>query len=110
MALHNITGYMLIESPDSETDERVLITLEPTLREAIFMALAGRLVSELQQIVGPANVLTSAEDLVTYSFDGTAALQQLPGCVAFVRSALEVASILRLAQREKLPVVTRGSG
>src|SRR4051812_31848611 len=74
------------------------------------MPLAGRTISELQEIVDPANVLTSQEDLVTYSFDGTAALQQLPGCVVFVRNAQEVASILQLAQREKTPVVTRGSG
>src|ERR1043165_2823324 len=74
------------------------------------MALAPRIISELQQIVGPANVLTSPEDLITYSFDGTAALQQLPACVAFVRNAQEVASVLQLAQREKAPVVTRGSG
>jgi glycolate oxidase len=74
------------------------------------MALAPRIISELQQIVGPANVLTSQEDLITYSFDGTAALQELPGCVVFVRNASEVATILQLAQREKIPVVTRGSG
>jgi glycolate oxidase len=74
------------------------------------MALAGRVISELQQIVGSANVLTSQEDLITYSFDGTAALQQMPGCVLFVLSAKEVASVLQLAVREKIPVVTRGSG
>jgi glycolate oxidase len=74
------------------------------------MALAARIISELQQIVGPANVLTSQEDLITYSFDGTAALQQMPGCVLFVHNAAEVAAVLQLAVREKIPVVTRGSG
>src|SRR6476646_7844948 len=74
------------------------------------MALAPRIISELQQIVGPANVLTSPEDLITYSFDGTAALHQLPGCVVFVHKAADVAAILQLAQHEKTPVVTRGSG
>ena len=74
------------------------------------MALAARVISELKTIVGPANVLTSKEDLVTYSFDGTAALQQLPGCVVFVRDAKQVGNVLQLAQREKTPVVTRGSG
>jgi glycolate oxidase len=74
------------------------------------MALVGRIVSELQKIVNPANVLTSPEDLITYSFDGTAAMLQVPGCVVFVQNTQEVASILQLAQREKTPVVTRGSG
>src|SRR5687768_13057634 len=65
---------------------------------------------ELEGIVGVKNVLTAPEDLITYSFDGTAALQQLPGCVVFVHTAVEVAATLQLAQRENLPVVTRGSG
>jgi glycolate oxidase len=72
--------------------------------------MALRVISELKTIVGPANVLTSKEDLVTYSFDGTAALQQLPGCVVFVHDAKQVAAVLQLAQREKTAVVTRGSG
>jgi glycolate oxidase len=74
------------------------------------MALAARIISELQQIVGPTNVLTSKEDLITYSFDGTAALQQLPACVVFVHTAKEVAAVLQLAQGAKAPIVTRGSG
>jgi glycolate oxidase len=74
------------------------------------MAMPSQIISELQQIVGPANVLTAQEDLITYSFDGTAALQQLPGCVAFVHSASEVGSVLQLAQRNNIPVITRGSG
>jgi glycolate oxidase len=74
------------------------------------MALPARVISELNAIVGPTNVLTSQENLVTYSFDGTAALQQLPGCVVFVHDAKQVAAVLQLAQREKTAVVTRGSG
>jgi glycolate oxidase len=74
------------------------------------MALAPRLISQLTEILGAKNVLTSQEDLITYSFDGTAALQQLPGCVVFVHNAAEVAAVLQLAVREKIPVVTRGSG
>jgi glycolate oxidase len=74
------------------------------------MGLAAQVISKLEQIVGSKNVLTAQEDLITYSFDGTAALQQLPGCVAFVHTPQEVGAILQLAQRENLPVVTRGSG
>lgn len=74
------------------------------------MALAARTISHLQGLVGDANVLTKPEDLITYSFDGTAALQQLPGCVVFVHSREEVAAVLKFAQQEKIPVVTRGSG
>ncbi len=74
------------------------------------MPLAYEVLEELRSIVGPTLVLTSKEDLIPYSFDGTAAISQMPGCVAFVRSAADVVAILKLAQRTKTPVVTRGSG
>jgi glycolate oxidase len=74
------------------------------------MGLASNLVSELKQILGPGNVLTEKEDLIPYSFDGTAALQQMPGVVTFASSAEEVTGVLRLANQTGTPVVTRGSG
>jgi len=74
------------------------------------MAIAPNLLAELGRIVAPDRVMTSPEDIIPYSFDGTAALQQMPGCVLFVRSADQVAKILRLANENKMPVVTRGSG
>src|SRR6266516_3858679 len=52
---------------------------------------------ELCQLVGPANVLTAKEDLIPYSFDGTAALQQMPACVVFARSTTEVSGVLKWA-------------
>lgn len=64
----------------------------------------------LQQIVGPQNVLTKQEDLVPYSFDGTAAMLQMPGCVAFVETTAHIVALLKYANAKKLPVVTRGSG
>ena len=64
----------------------------------------------LRRLVGPANVLTSKEDLIPYSFDGTAAMQQMPGCVVFACSTAEVAGVLKVANESKTAVVTRGSG
>lgn len=66
--------------------------------------------TELSRIVGAENVLTSQEDLIPYSFDGTAAMKQMPGCVVFARNAEHVASVLKLANETKTPLVTRGSG
>jgi len=74
------------------------------------MPLSPSILAELAGIVGPQDLLTSPEDLIVYSFDGTAALSQLPGCVAFVSSTEEVSAVLRLANRERIPIVTRGSG
>ncbi|MFM8791305.1 MAG: FAD-binding oxidoreductase, partial [Solirubrobacterales bacterium] len=44
------------------------------------------------------------------SFDGTAALQQLPVAVVFPRTTEEVSKILRWSSENKIAVVTRGSG
>jgi glycolate oxidase len=74
------------------------------------MALPSSIVSELRRLIGPGNVLTEKEDLIAYSFDGTAALQQMPGCVAFAATTQQVSSVLRLAQETRTAIVTRGSG
>src|SRR5882762_9548177 len=82
----------------------------PMLGFSNCMALAQNTLYDLKQIVGAENVLTEAEDLIPYSFDGTAALQQMPGCVVFAKTTQETCSILKLANTTKIPVVTRGSG
>lgn len=74
------------------------------------MPLGEKIISEFGRIVGRENVLTAREDLIPYSFDGTAALQQMPGCVVFPASAGQISAVLKLANQTKLAVVTRGSG
>lgn len=69
-----------------------------------------KVLTELRRMVGESNVLTRQEDLIPYSFDGTAALRQLPGCVAFATTTEQVAAMLSLANETRTPVVTRGSG
>jgi glycolate oxidase len=70
--------------------------------------------AELQKLLAaifpPENMLTEPEDLVPYSFDGTAALQKMPGIVAFATDADQVVRLIRLANEKRFPVVTRGSG
>lgn len=74
------------------------------------MALSDNVLQRLRELVGAANVLTAKEDLIPYSFDGTAALKQSPGCVVFARTPQQISEILKTANTEKLAVVTRGSG
>jgi glycolate oxidase len=68
------------------------------------------LIEELTQILGQSQVLTDKEDLIPYSFDGTAVLKQMPRAVVFPRSAAEVSAVLKLAGRHGVPIVARGSG
>jgi glycolate oxidase len=74
------------------------------------MALTEPTLAEMRRVVGAENVLTQAEDLIPYSFDGTAALRQLPGCVVLPGTTAETAALLRFANERKIPIVTRGSG
>src|SRR5258705_5087435 len=74
------------------------------------MPLAEAAIAQLRRILGEKNVLTAKEDLIPYSFDGTAALQEMPGCVVFTSSTSEVAEVLKLANETHTAVVTRGSG
>ena len=74
------------------------------------MALNPDLLPRLRSIVGPENVLTSKEDLIPYSFDGTAALHQMPGCVVFAQNKYHVRDVLLLGNETQTPIVTRGSG
>ncbi|MDB4662502.1 FAD-binding protein, partial [Verrucomicrobiales bacterium] len=68
------------------------------------------IISELKSAVGAANVLTEKEDLIPYGFDGTAALKNAATCVIMAESTDHVAAVMTLAAREKIPIVTRGSG
>lgn len=54
--------------------------------------------------------LTEKEDLIPYSFDGTATFQEIPQMVLFPLTTQEVAGLLKLATEFQVPVVTRGSG
>lgn len=74
------------------------------------MSPSPSVIERLRSILGSDHVLTAREDLISYSFDGTAALQQLPGVVVLARSTADVVAVLRLASETKTPVVTRGSG
>jgi glycolate oxidase len=74
------------------------------------MPLPAATLAQLRAIVGADQVLTTKEDLIPYSFDGTAALNQMPGCVAFVTSTEQIAAVLKLANATRTPLVTRGSG
>lgn len=55
-------------------------------------------------------ILTAPEDLIPYSFDGTAALKRMPQTVVFALDTTEISRLLLLANERKFAVVTRGSG
>jgi glycolate dehydrogenase FAD-linked subunit len=68
------------------------------------------MLKELVSVLGSESVLTRAEDLIPYSFDGTAALKQRPSAVVFPKTTDQVAQCVQLAAANGTPIVTRGSG
>jgi glycolate oxidase len=65
---------------------------------------------KLSRIVGKENYLDSQEDKITYSYDGTPLISQLPEAVVIPHSKEEIAQIVTLANEEAFAIVPRGSG
>jgi glycolate oxidase len=70
------------------------------------------ILAELETIVGRAGVITDRERLEAYSHDETPREQygHMPEVVLAPASAEQVAAIIRLANRERIPVTPRGAG
>lgn len=73
-------------------------------------SVTAELVEKLRSLLAPERVLTRDEDILPYSFDGTAALKQKPGAVVFPLTSEEVADCVKAARDAEVAVVTRGSG
>ena len=72
--------------------------------------VATKIIKDLQKIVGKQDVLTKKEDLASYAYDGTTSWVHEPDVVVFPTSTEEVAAILKLAHKLKIPVTPRGGG
>jgi len=68
------------------------------------------IVSALRRIVGAKNVLVDAEALEPYAHDEVVGLRAKPEVAVRVTSTEQVAEVLKLAQRERIPVTPRGAG
>ncbi|HEY3316232.1 MAG TPA: FAD-linked oxidase C-terminal domain-containing protein [Bacillota bacterium] len=67
------------------------------------------IIKELGRIVGPDRVLTKLESRYSYGIDATFH-QAAPDAVVKVLSTEEVSRVLKVCQREGIPVTPRGSG
>ncbi|MGD8473139.1 MAG: FAD-linked oxidase C-terminal domain-containing protein [Anaerolineae bacterium] len=69
--------------------------------------LSEQILADLRQITGEEHVLTSPEDLICYSYDGTFH-DSLPEAVINPGTTEEVSAILALCNRKGVPVIARG--
>ena len=70
---------------------------------------SSRVVGKLKRIAGRDAVLDRREDLMLYEYDGSLARGE-PKYVVFPQTAQQVSEIVKLARRERLPIVPRGAG
>lgn len=72
--------------------------------------LKPEIISQLRKIVGKGAVLTSREDLTTYSYDATTTWAHMPDVVVLPTTTEQVSQILKLANESNIPVTPRGAG
>jgi glycolate oxidase len=63
----------------------------------------------LTDIVGEKNYTDSLIDIVSYSYDGSEHRHR-PSCGVWVESPQQISEVLKLANRERIPVIPRGAG
>lgn len=69
----------------------------------------NHLIEKLEQAVGKAYVLRTAEDLAVYGYDGTFA-EGKPDVVVLPGSTEEVSKVVKIAAETRAPVIARGMG
>ncbi len=74
------------------------------------MNLPKDIYRELKAIAGANGILTTSSELASYSFDATTDCQGLPDVVVFPVSTKQASDIMRVANRECIPVTVRGAG
>ena len=69
-----------------------------------------KVLTRVRSIFGTADFLDSAEDRISYSYDGTPLVRQLPDAIVRPRSVEQISHLIKLANDEGFGIVPRGSG
>ena len=69
-----------------------------------------RIAKELARIVGADGVVTDRGELQVYEADGLTVFKATPEIVVLPRSAEQVAAVVKVCHRERIPFVARGAG
>lgn len=68
------------------------------------------LVEKLRALLRPEQIISEPEELLVYECDGLTHYRHRPRAVVFPASTEEVAEVLKLLWRERVPLVPRGAG
>jgi glycolate oxidase len=99
----NVAGLPLPAGCRSHYSEQV------QTRENPFKTALAAILPELNSLLGPSNVLSAAEDLRLYEYDGSVEKARAD-VVVFPRTAEEVSRVVQIAAKHNLPIVGRGAG
>jgi glycolate oxidase len=69
----------------------------------------SEVIRELEQAVGAVNVSADPNDLIAYSYDSQPE-KGMADAMVLVSSASEIAAVVKIAVRRKIPLVARGAG
>src|ERR1700761_7428886 len=72
--------------------------------------LSPAILAELQGAVAPGGLIVERNQLQTYECDALDMLRNLPAAVVLPRSTAEVAAVIRVCARHRIPFVGRGAG
>lgn len=86
--------------------------MSTTKKKSPYTSLTPELVGELRGIVGERNVSVDEERLEAYSHDETNAEEygHMPEAVVTPTTTEQVAEVVKLANRERIPITPRGAG
>jgi glycolate oxidase len=73
-------------------------------------SLSAQFLKDLQAIVGADGMIAGEQELLVYECDAYTLEKQRPGAVVLPRTTAEVAAIVRLCAKEKIPIIPRGAG
>lgn len=67
-------------------------------------------ISQFKQILGPDQVLTEKEDMLTYSYDAAVLDPKMPLAVVMPKNTEQLGSIVSICHENRIPITVRGSG
>lgn len=76
------------------------------------MLMKNKLISDLKKNIPASNVLDTLEERYAYAQDATniKAIKNLPDAVVFVKNIDQVQTVVKLANKYKIPIICRGAG
>ena len=87
------SGRLVNESGATESRFESMLAILNHNSDSYAMPLNEPLLQHQRNFLGLENVLIAPEDLIPYSFDGNAAMQQMPGCIVLTKTTGQVASL-----------------